>query len=204
MTTTIGTLTISGTPSISITTDAFTAAENAIATWVRIGSGLDADHVDWSREGAGADPMPTGTYIAMRITDIDSVSDDWRISRRTASGGIRHHIRGTRHPTLELTCRAGARHGGRRPSLILVDVTLALGFPEVAQALRRAGVGVGTFGAVRVVEGRRGGLFDPLATIEIDLHLMADASVPGREFRSVVVTTPTGGAGFAQTVRKPV
>jgi hypothetical protein len=175
--------------------DPFTAVENAIHAWVVSGSGLDAEHVIW----AGG-PTPAGLYISMRIINVDSVSDDWLISRRTADGGIVHHARGTRHPILELTCFAGERYGAKRAEMVLARVTAALVLPSVAAALRKGDVGVGTFEKARVVEGRRSGMFDPRAIVEVMLHIKIDVSEVGGEFRTVQVATP--GAG-PQTVTKP-
>lgn len=174
---------------VELDPDPISAVEAALQTWAVRGSGLDADHVVWAREGYGPDPVPTGTYISLRLKNIDSVSDDWLISRRVGTQ-IVHHSRGTRHPTLEVTCVAGGRYGSSRAQMILARFTAALELPSVQAALRAGAVGVGTFGPVRVVEGRRSGLFDPRAIVEIDLHIGVDVSEVGAEFRTAEVTTP--------------
>lgn len=180
--------------------DPTTAWEDAIYQWVVIGSGLAPSQVIWANVGGSvAGPAPAGLYISMRIVDVDSVSDDWLISRRE-NGGVVSHARGTRHPTLELRCFAGEATGARRAELVLARVTAALELPSVGKVLRKGDVGVGTFGKVRVMPGTRSGMLDPLAMVEVQLHIKIDVSEPGGEFVSVDATTPGGGE---QTVVKP-
>src|SRR4051812_10261443 len=104
--------------------DPQTAVENALHAWVVAGSELDADHVIWSAEATGGGPVPVGTYIVMRWLDIDRKSSDWLVAERVGDA-IVHHVRGTRHPTLELTCFAGARYGADRAAMILERVLTA-------------------------------------------------------------------------------
>jgi len=180
--------------------DPTTAWEDAIYQWVVYGSGLAPEQVIWANVGGSvAGPAPSGLYISMRIVDVDSVSDDWLISRRE-NGGVVSHARGTRHPTLELRCFAGEATGARRAELVLARVTAALELPSVGKVLRKGDVGVGTFGKVRVMPGTRSGMLDPLAMVEVQLHIKVDVSEPGGEFVSVQATAPGGGA---QTVVKP-
>ncbi len=177
--------------------DPTTAWEDAIYQWVVTGSGLDPGQVIWASAGNGG-PAPAGLYISMRIIDVDQVSDDWLIPRRE-SDGIVHHVRGTRHPTLELRCFAGDSTGARRAELVLSRVMASVMLPSVAKALRQGDVGVGTAGKVRVMPGVRSGLLDPLAMVEVGLHIKIDVSEVGGEFVSVGVTTPVG---VGQTVVK--
>lgn len=182
----------------AVTIDATTAWENAIYQWVLTGSELAPSQVIWADVGNGG-PAPTGLYISMRIIDVDQVSDDWLIPRRVG-GAIVHHVRGTRHPMLELRCFAGDSTGVRRAELVLARVMAAVMLPSVAKALRQGDVGVGTSGKVRVIPGVRSGLLDPLAMVEVQLHIKIDVSEAGAEFTSVEVTTP---GGVQQTVEKP-
>lgn len=179
--------------------DPTAAWEDAIYQWVLTGSGLDPDHVIWASAGGPGGPAPAGLYISMRIIDVDQVSDDWLIPRRVG-GGIVHHVRGTRHPTLELRCFAGESTGARRAELVLARVMAAVMLPTVAKALRQGDVGVGTCSKVRVLPGVRSGLLDPLAMVEVGLHIKIDVSEAGAEFTSAGVTTP---GGVAQAVEKP-
>lgn len=153
----------------------------------------------WASRGGAGGPAPRGLYIAMQLLDVDRVSDDWTIPRREAAG-IVHHVRGTRHPTLELRCFAGDSTGGLRAELVLTRVGAAVPLPSVAKALRMGDVGVGRFGKVRAVPGTRSGLLDPLALVEVTLHIKIDVSETGGEFTSVGLTTP---GRPEQIVRKP-
>lgn len=182
----------------AITVDATTAWENAIYHWVLTGSELAPSQVIWADVGNGG-PAPTGLYISMRIIDVDQVSDDWLIPRRVG-GAIVHHVRGTRHPMLELRCFAGDSTGARRAELVLARVMAAVMLPSVAKALRQGDVGVGTGGPVRVLPGVRSGMLDPLAMVTVQLHIKIDVSEAGAEFVSVDATTP---GGTTQRVEKP-
>jgi hypothetical protein len=183
------------------TTDATSVAEDAIYAWIVAGSALAPDHVIWANAGNGG-PSPAGLYISMRLLNIDTVSADWLISRRSGTQVV-HHVRGTRHPVLELTCSAGSSYGARRAEMVLARVVAAIRLPSVAKMLRKGAVGVGESGPVRVIQGRRSGMFDPRATVEIQLHTMIDVSEVGAEFVSASVTTPGAAGGVTQTVTKP-
>ncbi len=177
-----------------------TAFENAIYDWVVAGSGLAADRVIWSGRG----PAPAGTYISMRLLNIGSVSQDWLVPVNV-SGSIVYHIRGTRNPTLELTCIYADRTGDQRPEMILDRVRTAKALPSVAATLKAGGVGVGKWGPVRVVPGVRSQLFDPRAIVEIDLHSTIDIADPvaGSAIEHVQVQTETGAGTQSGTVDKP-
>lgn len=164
--------------------DAADLVENAIHAWIVAGSGLDADHVIWSAEATGGGPMPSGTYVEMRLLATDTVSEDWVISRNE-SETIVNHVRGTRHPTLELTCFAGGRYGANRAQSILTRVLAALRLPRVAALLRSSEVGIGDRGKVRVLEGRRSTMFDPRAVVEVELHTCIDITDIGSAIERV-------------------
>ncbi|HZJ65165.1 MAG TPA: hypothetical protein VFD36_16755, partial [Kofleriaceae bacterium] len=183
---------------IASSVDPTTAWEDAIYQWMLTGSGLSPEQVIWASAGNGG-PSPSGLYISMRVIDVDQVSDDWLIPRRVG-GSIVHHVRGTRHPMLELRCFAGESTGVRRAELVLARVMASVMLPSVAKALRAGDVGVGTAGKVRVMPGVRSGLLDPFAMVEVQLHIKIDVSEVGGEFRSAGVTTP---GPVEQVVEKP-
>jgi hypothetical protein len=166
--------------------------EDTIHAWVVAGSGLDADHVIWSAEASGGGPVPAGTYISMRLLATGTVSEDWVIAR-IEGGNIVSHVRGTRHPTLELTCFSGGRYGSGRAQMVLTRVLAALRLPTIAAALRAGNVGIGDRGKVRMVEGRRSTMFDPRAVVEIALHTQIDVSELGQSIETVEIDlTPPG------------
>jgi hypothetical protein len=181
-----------------------TAIEDAIHAWVVAGSGLDADHVIWGAEATGGGPVPSGTYISMRLLGIGRVSDDWLISRRVGGpgvgafaggafssaafavdAGIVHHVRGTRHPNLELTCFAGDRYGAGRAQMVLERVLTSIRLPSVGAALRAGGVGIGVRGLVRVASVPRSTMFDPRAIVEVGLHVEIDVEETGQSIEHV-------------------
>ena len=167
-------------------TDPITRLENAIHGWVVTGSELTADHVIWGAEATGGGPVPSGTYIAMELIGVNRVSGDWLITR-VEGGRIVHHVRGTRHPTLKLTCFSGARYGVQRASMILERVIAAIRLPSVGKLLAAADVGIGPRGQVRAASVPRSTMFDPRATVEIGLHIMLDVSEPGSSIERVNV-----------------
>lgn len=196
-----GAFAVTGTPAslvFSGAADAQTVVEDAIYAWVVAGSGLAAGQVIWAPEATGGGPAPSGTYISMRWLDINRVSDDWTIPR-DVGGQIIHHVRGTRHPTLELTCFAGARYGAGRAAQILDRVLTAIRLPTVAAALRAGDVGIGKRGKIRVASGQRSSMFDPRAIVEVGLHTTIDISEPGHSIERAEYEV----MGVAQAVDRP-
>lgn len=193
----VGTSTVIG---ASIATDPISAAEDAIYAWVHEGSGLAGDHVIWSDLG----PIPAGTYIAMRLKGSRTVSDDWITPRKTDDDQIVYHIRGTRHPTLELTCFAGATTGALRCEWILNRVIAMASDPDIRSNLNESGVGLGAFGPIRTMDGMRSQMFDPRAIVEIPLHMGIDLARPGAAIEHVELgVTINGGPELPSNVDKP-
>lgn len=174
---------------VTIGMDPDTAVEDAIYDWVVAGSQLAPTQVIWGGEATGGGPVPAGTYISMRFLSTDRVSSDW-VRTVEVGGQIVHHVRGTRHPTLELTCFAGARYGAGRAQRVLDRVLTAILLPTVAARLRAGNVGIGKRGTIRVQAGTRSGMFDPRASVEIGLHLEVDIAEPGYAIERAEVTTP--------------
>lgn len=177
-----------GNASFVLTVDPVTALEDAIFHWVRTGTGFDADHVIWGGVRAGG-PMPAGPYVSMRLLGLQTVSGDWLIPRREGSA-IVYHIRGTRHPTLELTLRGAPGYGSQRAELALSRVLAAVHLPSVGAKLRTGGVGVGRRGPIRTLPGMRSMMFDPVATVEIGLHIGVDIAEVGSAIEHVTIETP--------------
>lgn len=186
---------------IALTVDPVTVLENAIQAWVVAGSGLDDQHVIWTGDGPGG-PMPAGTYISMRLLREEIVSQDWLIPRREGTRVV-VHARGTRQPTLELSCSSDFEYGQRRPGQILSRVLASLRLPSVRAVLRAGGVGVGVRGPIRTVPGVRSMMFDPKAVCEVGLHTMVDVSEVGADVATVGVQTSVDGIERSGTVAKP-
>ena len=98
------------------------------------------------------------------------------------------------HRTATLVLQAfGATGIGEGAVPILVDVEAALALHEYALDL--AGVGIGNSGAVLLIEGRRGGILEPRARCEIQLHLASELEARETYIERVQVTiteTPHG------------
>lgn len=179
--------------------DPITVVEDALYLWVLSGSGLAADHVIWSDRA----PIPAGTYIGMRLKGGKTVSDDWLKPEKTADNRIILHARGTRNPTLELTCFAGANFGSARCEAILSRVVAALAFPDIRGILRTGDVGIGTIGPPRTVDGVRSQMFDPRAIIEILLHTSIDVAREGSAIEHARATLQAGDVSRSASADKP-
>ena len=70
------------------------------------------------------------------------------------------------------------------PELILERVLTSIRLPSVQAILRAGGVGVGTRGRVRVVNGARSTMFDPRALVEVGIHIEIDISEAGHSIES--------------------
>lgn len=169
--------------------DPLVAMEDAIFNWVLVGSGYDANHVIWGDRG----PVPHGPYVAMMIGNSRRVSGDWITSERTAGDNILHHVGGTRHPTLTLTAFAGANNGSGMPDFVLNRVIAAYKLPSVSRRLKSGGVGVGTIGPIRSMDGMRGTMYDPRASMDITLHTSVGLTVSeaGSAIERAEATTTT-------------
>lgn len=174
-----------------------TQTENAIHAWVVAGSELAADHVIWWGHRG---PVPSGTYISMRIIEIGRVSSDCMVTE-SAGAEIVHRVAGPRQPTLELTCFAGTPLGSGSTTHILERVITAIKLPSVRALLRAGNVGIGPRGRVRELGGIRSTMFDPRAIVEIGLHTTFEVSETGFAIERVEVVQET--AGVVTWVPKP-
>lgn len=173
---------------------AWATVENAIHSWVRQSSGLAEGQVIWSDRGG---PRPVTPYIAMRIDDVMPVGHDWRVyddAPVPAPGEeLRMRARGHRTASLGFQCFS-TDGGGHLATQILVDVVA--GIAVHLYSLDQAGVGVGEYGSVRYLEGRRGDILEPRAISEVSLHLSSE--VEGRETyieRANITVTAENPAG---------
>lgn len=169
----------------------WTTIEDALHAWVHAASGLAADRVIWVDQGG---PRPVGTYIAMRLTSLRQVSDDWTVTEEAddpqPGAELARHARGHRVVTLGLQCFADATAAAK----VLADVIAAI--PLHADALDVAGIGVGPIGTMaRVDQGGAGRLLDSRAAIDVDLHLASEVSdtITNIEHVQVTLDEPTVG-----------
>jgi hypothetical protein len=54
---------------------AWSTIEDAIQSWIVLGSGLASDHVIWAQQNA---PAPVGEFISMRMSVLEPRGRDWR------------------------------------------------------------------------------------------------------------------------------
>lgn len=167
--------------------DPILALQDAIWSWVVATCGLADDHVIWLPDGT-AGPSPAGTYIGLRLNGIDRVSRDWTTSTSNGDGTATATIRGTRHPDLEITCYVGDTDGAGAAKWILDRVLTRRARPDIAAALRAAGIGMGSPGSIKVIPGSRSGLYDPFARVSIPLVVLISDSYTIGTLRTVAPT----------------
>lgn len=164
---------------------AWTTIEDALHAWVRAASGLAADHVIWADQGG---PRPDGTYIAMRLTSLRNVGDEWITTEDAPDpqpgAELLRKARGHRVVTLGLQCFADATTAAK----VLADVIAAI--PLHAEPLDIAGIGIGPIGTMtRIDQGGAGSLLDSRAVVDIDLHLGSEVSDFTTYVERVQITT---------------
>ena len=166
-----------------------TAAENAIHEWVRLASGLPADHVLWE----GRHPYPSGTWILMRVTGSRDFGAPWVDRKATAGDNVEYTARGLREARLELQCIAGDEGGEASCVALLEDVIGKRLLPSHRTALSAAGVGLGAVAPVRWIPAGREALFEPRALVEIAVNLASEASETGPAIKHVEVEGTVDG-----------
>lgn len=167
-------------------------AENAIHDWVRLASGLPADHVLWE----GRHPYPSGTWILMRIVSDRDFGPAW-VDRAAAGDDVTYTARALRGATLELQCIAGDEGGDGSCIALLELVGRKRILPSFRDALSLAHVAVGAFGAVRWLAGRRDDLFEPRAVVDVELNLASEVSETGPAIKHVQVEGIVGDAAVS-------
>lgn len=187
------------------------AIERAIQAWVVAGSGILGPQVTWSDQGGGA---PGSPYISLALIGDDEVGTAELLSRDAADpqpgAEIEHVVRDSRTATLSITCfqtRDGSV-GPRRALAILADIRAARHLPDIADALRDAGVGVARFSRARSVGANiNAATFQPRCVMEVTINLRGELAAPATYIQAVDITDaenevsrvpqPTDGVGTA-------
>lgn len=151
---------------------AWTTIENAIYTWVS-STGVTAA---WTEPGA---PRPAAPFVSMRLAGARGVGHDWLDVQDAIApdpgAEIEHVVRGTRALTLSLQAFAAAGTGALGAVAMLEAVRTAARLPTGRDALNAAGVGVGSFDAVKAIDGVVNSLtFEPRAVCEVTLWVAAE------------------------------
>lgn len=163
----------------------FGAIENAIHAWVVAGSGLLAANVIWAGQGG---PEPTGRYISIRLPGLRRIGSDWK----EYSGGLANVVtsRGVRTMTLSLQTFNGAPLGNNSNLATLERVISAAADRELLAA---GGVGLGSVGAITVIDGDRSSLLDPRAVVDVVIHLASETLGTGTTIEHVEATNQITG-----------
>jgi hypothetical protein len=156
---------------------AWTATEDALAALVASGTGLP---VVWGEQNA---TRPSGPYVAMRVTSLRPIGQDWSIIEEVEDpepgAEVVYRAQGVREATVSLQCFAGADApagiGASAPRALLERLVTISHLQTKRHALNQAGVGLLGFGPVQSIDGRIGGVFEPRAVTEMRLMLASEA-----------------------------
>jgi hypothetical protein len=160
---------------VAVPAIAWTTVENALHAWIVAATGLAATSV--TGNGGPRPPMP---YIVMQLAGPRPIGHDWRVYDDAPDpqpgAELRVRAQGHRMARLQLQCFAG-EDSGNEAVRVLSDAISALSLH--VHDLDVAGIGIGDVAPIQLIEGRRGGILDPRAVCEIELHLGSE--VEGRE-----------------------
>lgn len=163
--------------------------EDAIYTWVRVGSGLAAENVNWAAQNQRS---PVGAHITLRMRAIRPVGNDWVDveDNPTPSAGaeVLYKVRGMRRVTLTIACFGESPIGAAGPLAIVNDVLTALALPSRSAALAGAGVGISSIAEVLALDGVEGSTtFEPRAQVDVFFYATAELVETGTYIEHVEV-----------------
>lgn len=169
--------------------------EDGIFDWVKSGSGLDDDNILWALEQGPS--LPVGVFISMELHDEDTFGNDWltyeAAEEPEAGAEIVVTSQGPRVSKLTLTAWSnGTKWKDSRPDLLLKQVRDSTNLPKIYDTLRAAGVGIGGWSAVRTVKVERSQIFDPCATLEVNIHTVDSISATDTDIKTVTVSATVG------------
>lgn len=150
--------------------------EDAIYTWVRVGSGLAAANVNWAAQNQAS---PVGTHITLRMRSIRPLGNDWvdveDNPSPSAGAEVLFKVRGMRRVTLTIACYGEDPIGADGPLAIVNDVLTALALPSRSDALASAGVGISQIADVQALDGVEGSTtFEPRAQVDVVFFAAAE------------------------------
>jgi hypothetical protein len=180
----------------------WTTIENAVAAWVRGGSGLASARVRWAEQNAER-PEGAGAWISMNLPGLRRIGHDWADTEAspepvTPGAEITYKVRGQRELVLTLQCFNGAGSGVSRAVALLDDVIAKLASPAQRRAFRTAGIGVGAVEPVRPMSGVVGSTrWEPRASVQLTLYVARETSETGPDLVSIT------GTGFVPDEADP-
>ena len=143
----------------------WSAVLEALRVWVATASGTTT--IFWQQEGA----RPASPYITIRVT-LRRTGQDWLDVEDAVApvegAEIVHYARGTRELAVTLQAYGGSAVGASAPAALLDLVQAKAILPTARDALNAAGIGLGTFGPIQVVDIlRNGDVLEPRAVMEV-------------------------------------
>jgi hypothetical protein len=153
--------------------------EDAIYDWIVAASGLASTAVVWADQPG---IRPEKPFISMMLDDVEAQGHDWRVYDDAPDpepgAELRVRARGMRTARLQLQCFPADLHGDdstktvNSASKTLADVISYL--PLAEYDLDLAGIGIGSTAPVKTIQGRRGGILEPQAMVELTIHLASE------------------------------
>ena len=169
----------------------------AVHAWLVAGSGLAADHVIWSDQGAA---RRTGTWISVLLLSFVPQGQDWLAVEEAETpvpgANITQLARGMREVTLSIQCFAGDAVGTASPMGVLSQLIARSRLPSVRALLADASIGLAELGPVT----SRGGLIntsklEPRAVMTVRLFCGSEVSESGASVEHIDIAgvMPVGG-----------
>ena len=154
----------------------------ALRVWVASASGVTA--IFARQEGA----RPASPYITISVS-TRRIGQDWLdvedADTPTAGAEIVHRARGQRELTITLQAFGGPV-GETAPAALLELVQAKSILPTPRDALNAAGIGIGTFGPVRVFDTlRNGDVLETRASMEVRGFIASEVSETGTYIETV-------------------
>ena len=157
-----------------------------IRAWVAAASGLGLSRVAWAGQ---AMPRPAKPFIALRVKSLSRGGHDWVAVDDTDEDAIVYLARGTRAMILQMTAFSDDAVGAAQSVAILDRVLGGATLPTASAALMAAGVGIGEWLPIQMIDGLVNfTAFEARAQVDVLLHLVTEVSETANYIETVEIT----------------
>jgi hypothetical protein len=169
---------------------AWSIVEDALRAWVLRASGLPASQVIWENQPG---PRPPKTFITLANRSIQRLGQDWLKKSPTPGAPSGNELtvtaQGVREMRLTIQCFGTGAIGNAGPVAILDRVVSCRHLPSYNHNLNTAGIGVGSIGAVLLINGvDKDAQPLPRAVVDVTITLSAEVSETTTFVETVGVT----------------
>lgn len=150
-----------------------TAVEDALLAWVKLASGLDAEHAFFSNQKV---QRPSGPYVTVHITSVralgtsDGLETNYDAGRATGSE-IELQVTGQREVAASIQAYNCSTTGSSSAIELIAKIQLAATLPSVQDALEAGGVALFDFGDARDLSALLGTDFDGRAVLDVRTYV---------------------------------